>query len=370
MKKVLFVVNNLGMGGIQRVVTVVSESLVNDYNVKIYSHDKVDPFYKVEEEVVFGEKNIFEKRLNPIYLGINVLYRLVFKKKKTLINTHVNSLCRYLEKNPVDTVIISGPSVVKASVIKKRFPNINVILWMHNNHKVYFEGYFSKVKDSLIESMQGADTVVALTEEDKRGYGVISENVVKINNPITLDNLGLVSDLNEKIISITCRYDIQHKGLDYLVKIAKKLPEDWKIAIAGSGNTQEIDALRKLIADEKAEDKILLRGALEGEQLLRHYKDSSIYIMTSRWEGMPLVLAEAMSFGLPIVAFEQSGSSEVLDDGKYGILVENGNVEAMITELLKLVENPELRKIYQRKSLERVQNFKVEILQKQWQNII
>lgn len=92
--------------------------------------------------------------------------------------------------------------------------------------------------------------------------------------------------------------------------------------------------------------------------------------MTSRWEGMPLVLAEAMSFGLPIVAFEQSGSSEVLDDGKYGILVENGNVEAMITELLKLVENPELRKIYQRKSLERVQNFKVEILQKQWQNII
>ncbi|MEG1009050.1 MAG: hypothetical protein RSF67_04415, partial [Clostridia bacterium] len=96
-----------------------------------------------------------------------------------------------------------------------------------------FEGYFSKVKDSLIESMQAADAVVALTEEDKRGYGVISENVVKINNPITLDNLGLVSDLNEKIISITCRYDIQHKGLDYLVKIAKKLPEDWKIAIAG-----------------------------------------------------------------------------------------------------------------------------------------
>jgi glycosyltransferase involved in cell wall biosynthesis len=370
MKKILFVVNNLGMGGIQRVVTVISESLANDYDVKIYSHEKVEPFYEVEGKVVFGKQNIFEKYLKPVYLGINVLYRLVFRKKKTLINTNINSLCRYLEKNPVDTVIISGPSVVKSSIIKKRFPNINVILWMHNNHKVYFEGYFSKVKDSLIESIKYADTTVALTDEDKKGYGAISENVIKINNPITLDSLGLVSDLKEKIISITCRYDIQHKGLDYLVKIAKKLPNDWKIAIAGSGNNQEVEALKKIISDEKVEDKIILRGALEGEELLNHYNNSSIYIMTSRWEGMPLVLAEAMSFGLPIIAFEQSGSSEVLENGRYGILVKNGDTQAMSTELLKLIENPELRKNYQEKSLERVQNFRVEILQKQWQDII
>lgn len=67
--------------------------------------------------------------------------------------------------------------------------------------------------------------------------------------------------------------------------------------------------------------------------------------MTSRWEGMPLVLAEAMSFGLPIIAYEQSGSDEVLEHGDYGILVSNGNIDSMVENLSLLMASLDLRKI-------------------------
>lgn len=66
--------------------------------------------------------------------------------------------------------------------------------------------------------------------------------------------------------------------------------------------------------------------------------------MTSRWEGFGLVLTEAMSFGLPIIAFENSGSNEVLDNGKYGIVVEQGNVEEFSRELNRMISDYDLRK--------------------------
>ncbi len=92
--------------------------------------------------------------------------------------------------------------------------------------------------------------------------------------------------------------------------------------------------------------------------------------MTSRWEGFPLVLAEAMSFGLPVIAFKQSGSTEVLEGGRDGILIENGDIEQIVNALLELIVNKEKRIEYQKKSLERVKDFNLNSIVAQWENII
>ena len=92
--------------------------------------------------------------------------------------------------------------------------------------------------------------------------------------------------------------------------------------------------------------------------------------MTSRFEGFGLVLVEAMSFGLPIVAFEQSGSRYVLDDGNNGILVKNGDVEEMVKQLTRLINDFEERKRYQEKSLERLQNFTLDRISEEWEKIL
>jgi Glycosyltransferase len=109
---------------------------------------------------------------------------------------------------------------------------------------------------------------------------------------------------------------------------------------------------------------------LYGKALKKHYLKSSIYLMTSRYEGFGLVLLEAMNFGLPIIAFSQSGSKEILNNGKYGILVSNGDVEAMYEKLLDFINDVNLREEYQQKSIKRVKDFSLDAITKQWEKTI
>lgn len=373
-KKILFVVDDLDMGGLQKIVGKISDSLlplVKD--VEIYSHASRTPFYNLKSVVHYRKKGKLERYFKFFYKGINAIFRFSSKKKRTIINAKTVDLSKYLSETNYDTVILTGTSITETHKLKKKFPKLHLILWMHNNHNVYFNQYFSFIRDDLFSSMNTADKIVVLTSEDEKGYslsGKLSDKIVKINNPLTLKNKKDISGLQNKVISVTCRYSIQHKGLDYLVKIAQGIPEEWKIAVAGTGTPKEIEEFKTLINHAGVEDKIILRGALDGEDLQKHYRESSIYLMTSRWEGMPLVLAEAMSFGLPIIAYDQSGSNEVLEHGEYGVLVQNGDIDSMVRELGILMNSIDLRSKYQNKSLQRVQEFSVENAIKKWQKIL
>src|SRR5699024_31896 len=102
----------------------------------------------------------------------------------------------------------------------------------------------------------------------------------------------------------------EQKGLDYLIEIGKVLNENWEILVAGDGADK--DTFNQMIKENYLEDKIILKGSLKSEELVDLYKSGSIFISTSRWEGFGLVITEAMSFGLPIVSFNNSGPREIL----------------------------------------------------------
>ena len=80
-----------------------------------------------------------------------------------------------------------------------------------------------------------------------------------------------------------------------------------------------------------------------------------------------MVLAEAMSFGLPIVAMKNTGSAEVLDGGKYGILVENGDVDGLLAAIQPLLSTQKERQYYANISLQRVEDFEMGPILEQWQ---
>ncbi|MDT2882284.1 glycosyltransferase [Lactococcus lactis] len=358
MKNILFVVDNLAIGGLQRISNFIGKELLKKHSVSFLITDSTfsveySGFNVIKKNTVISK---ISKRFSKTHLEFII-------KSKTIVNSTI-----YNKK--IQTVVLSNWSLFLAPLIRERFPTINIILWMHNSYEVYFNNYFKDYKRLLLESMKVSDKVVCLTNSDLRGYGKYSNNVVKINNPLTFDGSENKSNLQANLISLTCRYNIQHKGLDYLVQVAKKIPKKWKIAVAGSGTDEEIKGVKQLIKDNNVQDSIVLLGALRGEELLNHYKNSSIYIMTSRWEGFGLVLTEAMSFGLPIIAFENSGSNEVLDNGKYGIVVEQGNVEEFSRELNRMISDYDLRKKYSEKSLERVKDFGINAIISQWEKII
>ena len=359
------------MGGIERVLTTCVNKLSKRYTIYVFCLEKTDLFYKLNQDItILYASKLFAPTLKIarfIHNGLKKYFNVNMK-----LSMWASIIKKRIDKEHFDTVVYLPSTFFMFPSLIKNKNNKKNIIWTHNNYKVYIDDYYKYLKGELIESLKISDIVVTLTEEDKEGFFSYSntKNIVKINNPLTIVNTGKNSNLQNRIISITCRYAIKHKGLDFIMQIAKNIPENWKIAIAGTGSKSEVNELKKLISSYNLTKKIILRGALNGEDLRKHYRESSLYIMTSRWEGFGLVLTEAMSFGLPVIAFENSGSNEVLDNGKYGILVEQGNVEKFSRELNHMISDYELRKEYSKKSLERVKDFQIDNIVEQWEKII
>lgn len=367
----MIVTGGFSSGGLERVTALIGNKLAKTNKVVYYSLEDVKPFYKLDATEIYDcPQNISDELSVFLFKSYRKIRQHLFKKNIVYLRRPSQHIDKYIKENNIDTVILTGWSLTFGDFLKNNNPNLNLILWMHSDHRTYFDNYFKDYNAELKNAMHSANHIIALTEEDVRGYSQYSERVIKISNPITIDNKGQKSDLNKKIISFTSRYVIDAKGLDYLVEIAKKLPDDWIINVAGSGNNAEVAAFKSMIMENNVEAKINLLGVLSDEKLRTHYQESSIYIMTSRWEGFGLVLTEAMSFGLPIISFKNSGSNEVLDDGKFGILVEQGSIEGFSQKLELLISNYDLRKEYSFKSLQRANYFEIESIIKKWENIV
>lgn len=364
-------VNDLQIGGLQRVVSVNANAFFNvkGIDATLYVCEKKDSYYDVHLPTVF-----FEKKLRIGFLSRRLIRKslhLIGKKPHTffMIKSQIRDIKKIIKRESVDTIILTAAQTLYASELKKTFPNLNVISWEHNNAETYLNKYYRDVYIEFIKALNNSDTVVSLTKQDAQKFGEFNKNSICIYNPLTIENSSK-SDLKVQNISFVGRIDIEHKGLDFLVDVANKMDNDWTFSIAGSGTKKDEAIFKKLIKDRGVQDKIILRGALQGENLKEHFLNSSLYVMTSRWEGFGLVLAEAMSFGLPIIAFSQTGSQEVLDNGDYGILVENGNVDEMVRQIKHLISDIELRKEFQNKSLKRVESFSIDSIVQEWLDII
>jgi glycosyltransferase involved in cell wall biosynthesis len=161
------------------------------------------------------------------------------------------------------------------------------------------------------------------------------------------------------------------KGFDRLLKIWAKTVEEhpyWKLYLVGDGEEKQslLDLTEKLGISES----VVFTGALSHEEVLDTMKKSSVYVMTSYSEGFPFVLIEAMSCGLPIVAFDvRVGPRAIIKDGENGILVKDDNFEAFNTALCQLIDDEKLRLDYGNSALERANDFTEEKIVQKWISI-
>lgn len=188
--------------------------------------------------------------------------------------------------------------------------------------------------------VQRYDKFVVLTEED-RGYWGNLPNIMVIPNARTFTPTRR-SALDKKRVIAIGRYSHQ-KGFDRLIsawgEVAMQCP-DWQLDIIGGGESKE--ALQQQIKALGLEDKVFLKPPKSDVESV--YVNASIYAMSSRYEGLPMVLLEAQAFGLPIVSFRcKCGPSDVVSSGVDGFLVEEGNIQGLAEDLIKLIESPELR---------------------------
>ena len=221
------------------------------------------------------------------------------------------------------------------------------------------------------------DTIIAVSEE---AMGEFTSLFGKFNdmrviyNPFNIsrilseaeDNEGVNLEGNKVNIVAVGRLN-PVKGYDRLIKacaILKNKDLAFKVNIIGTGAARA--ELQKLIDELNLSDYVELKGFVE--KAYPWVKDSDIYVMTSLSEGLPTALCEAMLLHKPVLTTNISGCREVIESGKYGLMVE-GSPEAIAEGLQKLIENEELRQYYQEQSRIKSASFNDDAILKEYYNL-
>lgn len=210
------------------------------------------------------------------------------------------------------------------------------------------------------------DKLVILTHEDSESWTAVPQRTV-ICNPASIDT-KTVSPLTTKRI-VTIGRHAKQKGFDYLVDIWSKVEKDypdWILTIYGSGRREK--ELRKKIQKLNLENRIELKSPTMDIESV--FADSAFYVMTSRHEGFPLVLTEAISSGLPAVAYAcKCGPSDIIIDGEDGFLIKFLDERQFIEKMKLLLDDEELRKRMGRAGYINSRRFKVEKIMPQWESL-
>jgi glycosyltransferase involved in cell wall biosynthesis len=241
----------------------------------------------------------------------------------------------------------------------------------HANY-CHYSGIFARLRDFVYNI---AGCLICITKEDCEDFINNGIPAVHINNPKSFISDKKSQLSNQKLIAAG-RLSPE-KGFDTLIEAFKILLNSctakemeviscWELEIYGEGYLRS--KLKKQINDNGLENKIYLKGYTRN--LKDMYINSSIFVLSSRYEGFGLVLIEAMECGLPIISFDcKVGPNEILSNGKFGILVKDQNINELALSMKKLILSEEKRLYYQKLSIKRALDFDVEKVIAEWECI-
>lgn len=358
MKKITFFVMNIFKGGgVQRVVSILANKLTqyNKYEISIVSLFKNSdkPFFTLDSRI-------------KVYNILNEPFD--FRKKYFSI---IKCFEEFIKNHEVDIFINAGMgSICITYPILRKMKNTKFIAWEHQNY--YFGKKFGTEWIGKRIARRKADSIVVLTKYDFNNYKNNLKRVRILNqiyNPIEeYDRNEQYKSDSKKIIS--CGSFSNQKGFDILVDVAKYVFEkypDWQWHIWGDGEERRI--IEKKIKDYCLEKNVILKGY--SNSIYDEYYKYSMYVMTSRHEGFPMVLLEAQANKLPIISFDcKCGPLEIIDNGKNGYLVECFNIEEMSKRICELIENRKNRIEFSKYAFLKQQNFNCNKIVNDWINII
>jgi glycosyltransferase involved in cell wall biosynthesis len=384
-KKILFILPTLSRGGEERVASRLSFALPDSFEKFLVV------FYKDRVDYPFNGKTIF---LNlPLFEGwIKIPAKIIF------LSTKILAIRKIKKEIKPDFSLSFGPEANAMNVLSNFGFKAKTILSVHTIEGTYFKNYpflfrwFHKFVMRFVYKLANKIVTVSkgVAQDLIENFGVKREKITVIYNfqdleeidRASLEDLGEFRNLflkNKVVISVGRL--VPQKGFQYLIegfkKVVEKHPETI-LVILGEGELKE--ELEKLIENLNLKEKVFLLGFQKNP--FKFLKNSSIFILSSVQEGLPMVLIEAMACGLPVIATDYpGGNKEILDPdcnlkvekmrlGKYGILIPPKNPEEISKATSLLLENENLRKEYAKKSLKRAKDFSVEKIIPRWLEIL
>ncbi len=231
--------------------------------------------------------------------------------------------------------------------------------------------YKPALRTAMLRAYPRMDAVTVLTDRDERDYrqalGDAGVRLERIPNGVPQPTLP-PSPLTAKVLVAAGRL-LPGKGFDLLLDafalVSKEHP-DWQLRIFGSGPKRADLAAR--IERFGLTGRARLKGPTE--TLDAEFAAASIFVLSSRYEGLPMVLIEAMTAGLAVVAFDcPTGPAEVIEDGVSGILAPPQDVTALAAGIRALIEDPARRQAMGAAARQRSRDYSIDAIRGRWEDL-
>ena len=338
-------------GGTERVCLLIANRLAAKYNVTILSlKNGLNPVFECDKRI----------KLKTLSLEncSGYLKRKIMPYKR---------LITFLKKNKQDIIINVDVINCLYSLPMKVFFKTKIIAWEHFNFRI---NNGTKNRDFARKlCAKYADYIVALTDADLVEYKTklkIKCPIKRIYNPI----VGKIknNNFNKNIILASGRFSYQ-KNFEELINIWEKVEKDnskWKLIICGDGSN--FNYVKDLIIEKNLKN-IILPGFCKN--MSDYYENASIFVMTSRFEGFPMVLLEAQQNSIPLIAYDCfTGPSEIIDDDRNGYLIKYGDTKEFATKLKYLMNNKQKLIEFSNYSSKSIKKYDIDVIIKEWENII
>lgn len=353
--KLLYITNGInGAGGLERVLSIKASYFaeVLGYEVTIISLNNayLDPFYQFSPKI---EMVSIPVGGNPIQYIQS--YKKGIQEIVNQIQPDMISVC----DDGLKAFFIPQFLITKAKIVYER--HVSKLIEMNDKYSS-IKKLSIKLKWQLMESLaKKFDRFIVLTDGNKKEWTSL-KNIEVIANPLSFYP-EQSSSLKNKVVICVGKISYQ-KGQDILIKAWAKVHEkypDWQLHLYGKENVDFLNThnLENNIHFFHPEKQIELK-----------YLESSIYVMSSRFEGFGMVLTEAMACGVPCVSFDcDYGPSDIIKDGEDGLIVPKEDVNCLANQIIKLIEDDNLKKQFGEQAKLNVQRYEIKNIAQQWDQL-
>ena len=372
--KLVYVTPALYMaGGVERALTVKANYFAEQFGYDItiiLTEGKGKPlFYPLSDKIKVIHLDInfeelwkcsFAKKI-WVYLKKQRQYKKALTEELMRIRPNITISTLRREINFLNEIKDGSKKIGELHVNRANYRNFKTE--ENNLLKSLFARFWS---DNLVGHLRKLDRLVVLTEKDREAWTEL-EHVEVIPDPLSFVPES-VSPLTEKRVIAVARYS-HEKGIDLLLQAwseVEKQCADWYLDIYGDGDTTSYERL----IDEFGLDRNRCKLNGRTNDVEREYCNSSLFVLSSRFEGFGMVIIEAMACGLPVVAFDCLwGPRAIIKDGVDGILAENGNPIALARSLISLMQDDDKRNMMSYKAQIHVRRFAIDQIALQWKQL-
>ncbi|MEZ9543698.1 glycosyltransferase family 4 protein [Vibrio sp. 10N.286.48.C11] len=364
MKKVVFILGDASeCGGIEKVTLNLSDELNKFISTKVIS------LYKKNKEVAFKVVDLPIDYLNNTYeismynrpygllRGLIFDFIYIYKKSK-----QINDVFR---SNTPDYIVVPDIKTLALAMVLRSTKKSDIIAIEHFEYDV--PNFFLRMLRRFLYKSSRVK-VVTQTNEDFSKYSWLPKGKVNV-----IPNMYSISDVKsnvkiKRIIAIG-RY-CEQKGFDLLINAWRNIPETqregWLLEIYGQGEDKE--KLEKIIENHKVASVSLKPFTNNIDEI---YSSSEIFVLSSRYEGLGMVLIEALAHKLPCISFScPAGPKTIIKHNYNGMLVEPGNIVELSNSMSYLMNSPESRALFSSNSISSIEKFSQKSVSSQWLDLI